>query len=179
MSIFRCDKCGCIENSAISAYWCRPTKESPALCSECDSEIGKWHGKFPNRFVFDGVECASAEGLLQSFKFKNPDMQKYICTLVGMEAKHSGWKKSWWRHQVLYWQGKEYARQSEEYQKLLDRAYEALSLNEGFRKALMATGDAVLKHSVGKSNPKETVLTQSEFCGRLMRLRDRMRVGEL
>ena len=29
----------------------------------------------PYRFTFDDVECNSMEGLLQSFKFSNPDMQ--------------------------------------------------------------------------------------------------------
>ena len=106
-------------------------------------------------------------------------MQKHLCTLVGLGAKRIGRKKAWWRHQVLYWQGVEYKRDSEEYQQLLDRAYEALALNEGFRRALLASGDAVLRHTLGRTNQKETVLTQSEFCGRLMRLRARMKVGEL
>lgn len=69
------------------------------------------------------------------------------------------------------WQGKEYQRDSEDYQKLLDIAYDALFQNEGFRRALIASGDAVLTHSIGKTDPKVTVLTRSEFCGRLMRLR--------
>ena len=133
----------------------------------------------PHPFEIDGVQCASMEGWLQSLKTKNPDMQKHLCSLVGLGAKRMGRKKAWWRHQVLYWQGVEYKRDSEEYQQLLDRAYEALALNEGFRRALLSTGDAVLKHSMGRTNQKETVLTQSEFCGRLMRLRDRMKVGEL
>lgn len=131
----------------------------------------------PHPFEIDGVQCASMEGWLQSLKTKSPDMQRHLCSLVGLGAKRMGRKKAWWRHQVLYWQGVEYKRDSEEYQQLLDRAYEALALNEGFRRALLSTGDAVLKHSMGRTNPKETVLTQSEFCGRLMRLRDRMRVG--
>ena len=130
----------------------------------------------PHPFEIDGVQCASMEGWLQSLKTKNPDMQKHLCSLVGLGAKRMGRKKAWWRHQVLYWQGVEYKRDSEEYQQLLDRAYEALALNEGFRRALLSTGDAVLKHSMGRTNQKETVLTQSEFCGRLMRLRDRMKV---
>ena len=29
----------------------------------------------PHRFVFDGVECRSMEGLLQSFKTKSPEKQ--------------------------------------------------------------------------------------------------------
>jgi hypothetical protein len=37
----------------------------------------------PHPFVFDGIECNSMEGLLQSFKFSNPEMQKEVCKLVG------------------------------------------------------------------------------------------------
>ena len=33
----------------------------------------------------------------------------------------------------------------------------------------------VLEHSIGKKSPKETVLTRSEFCSRLTRLRDRLK----
>lgn len=128
----------------------------------------------PHPFIFDGVECASMEGLLQSFKFSNPDMQKYVCTLAGLKAKFKGKKKKWWRTGILYWRGKEIDRFSGEYQDLLDRAYTALATNKKFQKALKATGNAVLTHSIGKSDPKKTILTASEFCGRLMRLRSEM-----
>lgn len=47
----------------------------------------------PRRFVFDGVNCNSIEGVLQSFKFKNPEMQKEVCKLVGSAAKFKGKKK--------------------------------------------------------------------------------------
>lgn len=114
------------------------------------------------------------EGLLQSFKFSNPDMQKYVCTLAGLKAKFKGKKKKWWRTGILYWRGKEIDRFSGEYQDLLDRAYTALATNKKFQKALKATGNAVLTHSIGKSDPKKTILTASEFCGRLMRLRSEM-----
>lgn len=125
----------------------------------------------PHPFVIDGVECASMEGFLQSLKFKNPDMQRYVCTLVGKAAKFKGKDKPWWRDQTLYWQGVEYKRDSEEYQLLLNRAYNALYQNEGFRRALEASKPAILTHSIGKNDESRTVLTQSEFCGRLMKLR--------
>lgn len=32
----------------------------------------------PHPFILDGVEIASMEGFLQSLKFKNEEMQKYI-----------------------------------------------------------------------------------------------------
>ena len=126
----------------------------------------------PHPFVLDGVEIASMEGFLQSLKFKNVDMQKYVCTLVGKTAKYKGKNKKWWQTQILYWQGKEYKRDSKEYQFLLNRAYNALyQQNEGFRKALEASKPGILTHSIGKTNENETILTQSEFCGRLMKLR--------
>lgn len=132
----------------------------------------------PHPFIFDGVECNSMEGLLQSFKFSNPDIQKEVCKLVGKQAKFKGKKKKWWKNQTLYWKGKKYARNSKEYQDLLDRAFEALSTNTSFKKALLATGNAPLTHSLGKNKQEETVLTKQEFCSRLMKLRDKLKGGE-
>lgn len=131
----------------------------------------------PHPFVFDGVECNSMEGLLQSFKFSNPEMQKEVCKLVGKQAKFKGKKKKWYRTQTLYWQGVEYKRDSEEYQLLLDRAFDALSTNASFKKALLATGDSTLTHSIGKTKQSETVLTRAEFCSRLTAIRERYRNG--
>ena len=128
----------------------------------------------PHPFIIDGVECASMEGFLQSLKFKNADMQKEVCKLVGMAAKRRGRGKRWFTTQTLYWQGKEYKRDSQEYQDLLDRAYDALSKNTGFRKALLATGDATLTHSIGKTRITETILTKQEFCSRLLMIRKRL-----
>jgi predicted NAD-dependent protein-ADP-ribosyltransferase YbiA (DUF1768 family) len=133
----------------------------------------------PHPFVFDGVECNSFEGLCQSWKFSNPDMQKYICTLVGYAAKKAGRNKNWQSKQILYWQGVEYKRDSKEYQDLLDRAYIALAQNTSFRSALLATQNAVLEHSIGKSKISETVLTRQEFCSRLMKLRHLIKHNEI
>lgn len=125
----------------------------------------------PHSFVIDGVECASMEGFLQSLKFSSPEMQREVCKLVGKAAKFKGKKKKWYRTQTLYWQGKEIPRDSDEYQELLDRAYNELGKNEGFKKALLATGNATLTHSMGKRKTNETVLTIQEFTSRLYRLR--------
>ena len=102
-------------------------------------------------------------------------MQKHVCTLVGKAAKYKGKHKKWWRTQTLYWLGKEYKRDSEDYQDLLTRAYDALSENTGFQKALLATRNAVLTHSIGKKSINETVLTKTEFCGQLLRLRNKLK----
>ena len=129
----------------------------------------------PHPFVIDGVECNSMEGFLQSLKFSNPEMQKEVCKLVGKAAKFKGKKKKWWRTQTLYWQGVEIARDSQEYQDLLDRAFNALAQNNGFRAALLATGNSVLTHSIGKNKITETVLTRQEFCSRLTKIREKLK----
>lgn len=128
----------------------------------------------PHPFVIDGVECNSMEGFLQALKFKSPEMQVEVCKLVGKTAKFRGQKKKWFRTQTLYWQGVEYKRDSKEYQALLDRAYGELAKNEGFQRALLATQHATLTHSKGKSDASKTVLTTSEFCGRLMKIRTQL-----
>jgi predicted NAD-dependent protein-ADP-ribosyltransferase YbiA (DUF1768 family) len=133
----------------------------------------------PHPFEFDGVWCNSMEGFLQSLKFKEVAMQEYVCTLVGVGAKYKGKPKRWWLTQTLRWKGKEIDRHSEEYQQLLDRAYMALAKNEGFRKALLSTGDAVLTHSIGKNDPTHTILTEREFCGRLMRIRELLKKEDI
>lgn len=128
----------------------------------------------PHPFIFDGIECASMEGLLQAFKSPYPHVQVEICKLVGKAAKFRGKKIDWREKQELHWQGTTYKRDSDEYQELLDRAYDALATNEGFRKALLATNKAVLKHSIGKKFYKETVLTEHEFISRLNRIREEL-----
>src|SRR5688572_3482038 len=80
----------------------------------------------PHPFVFDGVECASMEGLLQAFKFDKPHIQVEVCKLTGLAAKKRGRArtKHWQRLQILWWNGKAYKRDGQEYQDLLDRAYQ-------------------------------------------------------
>lgn len=128
----------------------------------------------PHAFEIDGIPCASMEGFLQSLKFKSPDLQKYVCTLVGRAAKRKGANKNWRVTQTLWWRGQEIDRHSEEYQKLLDKAFSRLATNPGFCAALKASGVATLTHTIGKSNPSETVLTTSEFCSRLTKIRSQL-----
>ena len=125
----------------------------------------------PHPFVYDGVACNSMEGFLQSLKFKNPDMQKEVCKMVGRQAKFKGKPKKWWKTQTLWWKGLEIDRHGQEYQDLLDRAYWALCKNTGFRKALLASRKSALTHSLGNSDPHRTILTVREFCGRLENMR--------
>ncbi len=47
MPLFKCEKCGCVENTALCGYWWRGNKK--ALCSECDPEFRRWHHRFPRK----------------------------------------------------------------------------------------------------------------------------------
>lgn len=132
----------------------------------------------PHHFVIDGIECASMEGFLQSLKFSSLDMQEHVCTLVGITAKRKGAKKDWKKRQTLFWRGNPIRRDSDEYQQLLDRAFAELTKNKKFAKALLASGDATLTHSIGKHKKSETVLTTQEFVSRLTKLRSSLKAQQ-
>lgn len=127
----------------------------------------------PHPFTLDGVECYSMEGFLQSLKFESIEMQRHVCTLVGIAAKRKGRNKKWFKKQELYWCGETYKRDSLEYQNLLNRAFNAMyKCSPSFRNALKASGKSTLTHSIGKTDPRSTVLTIKEFCSRLRELRE-------
>lgn len=128
----------------------------------------------PHMFTVDGIECNSMEGFLQSLKFQDPEMQKHVCTLVGKKAKFKGKNKKWWKTQTLYWKGEKISRDSERYQELLDKAFNALAQNTSFQKALLATQNATLTHSLDKKKTSETVITRQEFTSRLTRIRSEL-----
>ncbi len=49
MALFKCEPCGCIENTAL-CNWANRRKQNPrALCSECDPDIGEWHKHFDKK----------------------------------------------------------------------------------------------------------------------------------
>jgi len=125
-----------------------------------------------NGFRFDGMICGSMEGFLQSLKQKDRDKQRQICSMKGGNArKHS--VTSWQTDQIVWWKGQAFDRQSEEYQKLLRRAYQAMfDQSERFRAALMSTRGITLVHSSGEKNPYKTIITEQEFCQILADMRD-------
>lgn len=129
----------------------------------------------PHPFEIDGVQCASMEGFLQSLKFKNKEMQTHICTLVGRAAKKAGSSKNQWKQkQILYWNDTEYPRESQAYADLIERAFYQLAKNDGFKRALLATNNSVLEHTIGRKKASETVLTRKEFTSILTQIRSEL-----
>ena len=47
MPLFECSKCRAVDNTALANFWTAFFEGAPLLCSECDPEINRWHGRFP------------------------------------------------------------------------------------------------------------------------------------
>ena len=125
-----------------------------------------------NGFRLDGMVCGSMEGFLQSLKRKELDKQRQICNMKGGNARKMS-VTSWQTDQIVWWKGQAIDRQSEEYQRLIRRAYQSMfEQSERFRAALMQTRGITLVHTSGEPSSYKTILTPSEFCGILMDLRD-------
>jgi predicted NAD-dependent protein-ADP-ribosyltransferase YbiA (DUF1768 family) len=122
-------------------------------------------------FIFRGHQIMSMEGFLQGLKFNDKNIQLEVFEMVGLAAKRRGARKNW--GSTLWLFGQPIERNGKEYQNILDEAYEAMfTQNEKARKALIASGNATLTHSIGRKNANETVLTRTEFCSRLIKIRD-------
>lgn len=146
-------------------------KRAIDIRSRASGAIGRLSNYTERHFTFEGIQCGSIEGVLQSFKCPDMNEQIRICALSGGWAKHAGSQHEWKEKQLLYWKGQAFPRCSQEYQHLLDRLYSAVyEQDESFRHDLAAIRGKKIDHRMGLSNPSETVLTRHEFIFRLQRL---------
>lgn len=127
-----------------------------------------------NHFIFDGVACGGMEGFLQSLKHEAQEKQLKVCALYGVRAKRKGTYR-WKETQTVFWKGRKIDRHGEEFQQLVRQAYRAMfDQCPKFRNALAATGKKKLFHSMGKTDPRATILTEKEFCDMLTEQRKRL-----
>lgn len=132
---------------------------------------------YHNSFVIDGVSCRSMEGFIQSLKCSDTNEQIRVCKMRGKRAKQFGKKTKNNSHydfikNGVFWNGVRYNRMMDEYQGLIRQAYRAMFEQcPKFRDALAASGSKMLFHSIGKTNPTKTILTEKEFCSILTELR--------
>ena len=133
---------------------------------------------FPLKFKFRGKKVNSIEGVLQGIKYKDKKTQNKVLKYSGIDAYHTrvaNEQDFWGNTQKLYWQGKEFDRNSNEYQLFIDELYISASKNPLYQRFLLSTGDKYLLHHIGKENPNETVLTRDEYEIRLNTLREFLR----
>jgi hypothetical protein len=67
-----------VENTAPSGYWQRFMGEKPyppALCSECDPKIGKWHGMFEKKSAVGMVQ--GSDGFLYHKDYEQTENFKW------------------------------------------------------------------------------------------------------
>ena len=132
---------------------------------------------YPHTFIFDGYECRSMEGFLQSLKFEDSNVRNFVLRLSGYEAKMYGRihaPPTYLKKKIVFWDGRVINRMSSEYQRLLDGAYDALFEQcPEFRQALSDVCDEELTHTIGKDDPSKTILTTNEFLHRINSLIER------
>ena len=126
-------------------------------------------------FEIDGILVHSMESFLQSLKTNDLEEKKKLYFMSGYFAWKYGQQLNWYDKQILYWNNKEYNRHSEEYKQLIEHAYDCLFDNFFFKENLKKSLDYDIDHSIGKTNPYETILTKNEYLDNLNRLRDKLR----
>lgn len=97
MSLYQCENCGCMENTALGLYWSRnrenlfdwtsiEDRAGKALCSACgpkqfrngsETEFGKWHGQFERIFLPMGKFETNSQGNLQHKITGSTDIKQY------------------------------------------------------------------------------------------------------
>lgn len=157
ISLFVCDECRyLLPNPKIIDISFKAKGLAKALSNLC---------AYP--FEFDGVKCTSMEGFIQSLKVQNPRVQEDICSKSGpfchsIREIHDDWRDT----QNVYWKGKEICRHNYEYMSLLIKAYEAL-VNQSplyyYALKKVKENGYKLAHTIGCSDPTETLLTPDEF----------------
>jgi hypothetical protein len=95
MSLFKCSRCDCVEDTALCHYWSARLQQAPPLCSACDPKIARWHGEFPR----DSAEgwVTDARGFL---KWSKSEVERWLgqpIDIVGTmasRARTSGFRSS-------------------------------------------------------------------------------------
>ena len=126
-------------------------------------------------FVLNGLHCACLESFLQGLKFRDRARQAEIFALPAQEAAAAAAAETDWKQTgMLYLQGEEYDRFSEDYVSLQRRVYETLLCDGDFRAALRQTGKARLACPERSKSDLTTTFTARELCARLSECRKKL-----
>lgn len=126
---------------------------------------------YPKPFSMCGLQFGSIEGFLQGLKFENIEAQRAVFSMSGITAKLAGSKVKI-KNQTLFYNGLPFDRHSDFYQDLLDNVYDlCYSQSEYFRLAIEETLNCNYTHTIGKTDPLDTILTIDEFLTRLNTLK--------
>lgn len=96
MSLFQCEECGCVENTACCDYWWNKAEGLPLVCSACSKEPsdkyqerGKWHGRFERVFLPKGMFRTALNGNLEHIETGDQDYRKYAVPNASFSGERS------------------------------------------------------------------------------------------
>lgn len=128
---------------------------------------------FPYEFKFKGKKLSSIEAFFQGIKFKDIEMQNLVLKYSALNSNYvkvcSGY--DWKETGIVYWQGKEIDRYSQEYDDLIDELYISAIQNPLYRNILKTTEKEII-HTMGGKEKQDTVFTRYEFEKQLNCLKD-------
>lgn len=128
---------------------------------------------FPYEFKFKGKKLSSIEAFFQGIKFEDIDMQNLVLKYSALNSNYvkvcSGY--DWKKTGIVYWQGKEIDRYSQEYDDLIDELYISAIQNPLYRNILKTTDKEII-HTMGGKEKQDTVFTRYEFERQLNCLKD-------
>lgn len=99
MSLFQCENCGCVENTALSSQGCNgymeqffdwsgiEDRKGKKLCCVCaptihtdgtPTEFGVWHDRFSRKFLPMGMFKTNRVGNLEHIETGEEDYNKYV-----------------------------------------------------------------------------------------------------
>ena len=120
----------------------------------------------PADFVVDGVSCRSVESFIQALKFKDVQMQRAVCQMIGKEAKFAGKKqgKKVARDGMVYWKGETFPFHSERHRQWIEKGIRA-KFSQDFESwhKLTLTGVRELIHETGQPESRFTSLPARQF----------------
>lgn len=120
---------------------------------------------FPCEFWFKGYKFASVEGFFQSLKFKNKKAQKLVFKMSGLDAclVKGAMDYDWRENGILWFLGKQFDRNSREYENLIDELYVSALQNPIFVQALKNVGEKDILHTIGCEDKNQSVFSRQEF----------------
>jgi hypothetical protein len=98
MSLYQCEQCGCVENTALACQGCNgyaeqffdwagfEDRKGKLLCSACaptrhsdgsPTEFGKWHGQFTRTYLPLGMFRTNREGSLAHVETGDTNFRTY------------------------------------------------------------------------------------------------------
>lgn len=137
----------------------------------CESKV--LSNLFHYEFTFRNIKLNSIESFFQGIKFKDKEIQKLVFTYSGKDSNYikGCTDYNWKENGIIYFQGKEIDRFSQEYEDLVNELYVSAIQNPLYRLALKKC-DVYIMHSIGDKNKKDSVLTRYEFEYILNSLKD-------